>query len=110
MQKPIECTLTSEDAATRVDEWRRFMQESIDTAQVVGDDQLRLLLNPRPDVLPVAVDLARREKSCCQFFDFSIQIQEESCWLVISVPHQAAPVLADFARLLPEGLAAAPQP
>jgi hypothetical protein len=110
VQRPIECTLTSEGAAERVDEWRRFMQESIDAAQVVGDDELRLLLNPRPDVLPKAVDLAQREKSCCRFFDFSIEIKEESCWLVVSVPHQAAAVLADFAGLLPKGISAAPQP
>jgi hypothetical protein len=52
-------------------------------------------------VLADAADLARREKACCAFFEFSIAIEADGLWLSVRVPADASPILDDFARLLP---------
>ncbi len=84
METPVACTLGSEEARHRVEEWRRFFERSIDAAERVGPERLRVRLNPLPETLITAVDLALREKSCCNFFDFSIDLQLDGCWLVIA--------------------------
>jgi len=104
MSIPVACSLSAQDAATRVEEWRRFFERSIDAADQVGPLRLRVHLDPMPETLIAAVDLALREKSCCNFFDFSIELQLDGRWLVIAVPQDAAGVLAEFSRLLPPGM------
>lgn len=101
VQIPIACTLGAEQASDRVEEWRQFLECSTEAADRVASDRLRLRLNPRPETLVAAVDLARREKSCCSFFDFSIDLQLDGNWLVVCVPPEAEGVLADFSRLVP---------
>ena len=89
---PIACTLTEEDAADRVDEWRDFLATAVQS--VDGHDTFaRLLLRAGDDVLLRAVDLAEREKSCCGFFGFSVVLEDQGRWLTITVPLDAAPVL-----------------
>jgi hypothetical protein len=51
--------------------------------------------------LAAAVDLAQREKACCDFFEFAIAIESDALWLSVRVPAEASLVLDDFARLLP---------
>jgi len=51
--------------------------------------------------LAAAVDLAQREKACCDFFEFAIVIESDALWLSVRVPAEASRVLDDFARLLP---------
>jgi hypothetical protein len=104
MEIPIVCTLTPGDAYDRVSEWRDFLAGSVLSAAVVGDTELRLALDPLPESLLCAVDLSQRETACCSFFDFSLAISDSSCTLVIRVPPDAAPILRDFATLLPSGL------
>jgi hypothetical protein len=53
------------------------------------------------DELPRLVSLAQREKACCQFFDFTFEVEADSIALVIEVPGDAAPVLDEFAALSP---------
>ncbi len=106
MRIPIACTLGADDAGLRIEEWRRFFEYSVDAADMVGADRVRLRLKPSPDVLLAAVDLASREKSCCTFFDFSIDVQLDGYWLVIGVPPEATGVLADFSHLVPQNLLA----
>jgi hypothetical protein len=106
MRIPIACTLGADDAENRVEEWRRFLESSVDAADPVGAQRLRLRLKPSSLILSAAADLALREKSCCTFFDFSIDVQLDGNWLVIGVPSDAAAVLADFSHLLPGGLMA----
>jgi hypothetical protein len=104
METPVACTLGDEEARHRVEEWRRFFEESTDVAELVGRERLRVRLNPLQETLAVAVDLALREKSCCKFFDFSLDLQLDGCWLVIAVPPDAAGVLSDFSQLVPPGM------
>jgi hypothetical protein len=101
MRIPIACTLTSESAAARVEEWRRFFVESIDVAERIDDVHLRVRLNGSTQSLEAAVDLARREKVCCEFFEFSIEVEADASWLSVKVAPDASNILADFASLLP---------
>ena len=58
-------------------------------------------LKDDPAVLLAAVDLARREVTCCAFFDFSIVVESTRSWLVIEVPTDGREILAGMAALLP---------
>jgi len=52
-------------------------------------------------VVAAAVDLAQREKACCDFFEFAIGIEADALWMSVRVPAEASMILDDFARLLP---------
>jgi len=104
MEVPIACSLSPGEARDRVEEWRRLFATSIEAAETVGADLLKLRLAPSTGVVEQVVDLARREKSCCPFFDFSIAVEPAGSWLVVGVPTAAEPVLRDFAALVPEAL------
>ena len=104
MRIPIACTLTSESAAARVEEWRQFLAHSTGAAEQAGALALRVQLDGSPEALEAAVDLARREKACCAFFEFSIEVEADASWLSVKVPPDAADTLADFASLLPRPL------
>ena len=99
MRIPIACTLTPESAADRVEEWRAFFANWIEAAEK-GSGELRLRLNRSESALVLAADLAEREKACCGFFEFSIELQPEARWLVVRVPDDAAGVLDDIVALL----------
>ena len=101
---PITCSLTPESAGDRVQEWRDFFANWIDAADKRNDGELRLRLNRSENALVLAADLAEREKACCGFFDFSIELQSDERWLVVQVPDDAAGVLDGIVTLLPTGV------
>jgi hypothetical protein len=101
MRIPIACTLTPESAAARLEEWRHFLSHSTLRVERAGDLQLRVQLDDATRTLEAAVDLARREKACCGFFDFAIEVEADASWLSIRVPPDAADTLEGFASLLP---------
>jgi hypothetical protein len=96
---PIACTLTSDDASARIEEWRRFLNGPDVAGERMSCEQLRIRLGQSTEVLLVAVDLAEREKACCEFFQFSIELGPESRWLAIDVPPEAVGVIYDFESL-----------
>jgi hypothetical protein len=98
---PIACTLRGEAAENRVEEWRRFLSASVTAAERTDSQSLRLRLGPSKDVVGVAVDLAQREKACCAFFEFAIELEADSSWLRVRVPPEAVTALSDFAALVP---------
>ncbi len=101
MRIPIACTLREEAAEDRIEEWRRFLSASVTAVEKTGSQSLRLRLGPSKDVVGAAVDLAQREKACCPFFEFAIELEADSSWLRVRVPPEAASVLSDFAALVP---------
>lgn len=103
---PIACTLTADDAGDRVEEWRAFLASDIEAVDGRPPDA-RLRLREGDDVLLRAVDLAEREKSCCSFFRFSVQLDEGRRWLRVEVPEDASAILGDLLSLVP---AAEPAP
>jgi hypothetical protein len=101
MRVPIACTLTAEELPDRIDEWRTFMASSVVDTERPAGTRLRLRLEPSERTLVRAADLAQRERACCGFFDFSIDVQTDALWLVVRVPDEAAGILDDFAGLAP---------
>jgi hypothetical protein len=101
MRVPIACTLTVEGLADRIEEWRGFLAGSVAASVRTSGEQLRVQLTPSTTVLARAVDLAQREKACCAFFDFSIEIETDALWLSVRVPPGASSILDDLASLLP---------
>jgi hypothetical protein len=97
---PIACTLTADAAGDRVEEWRQFLAQCTGAVERMSPERLRMRLNDSPGTLEVAVDLARREKACCAFFDFSIEVEADALWLSARVPAEASNILDDFASLL----------
>jgi hypothetical protein len=98
---PIACTLTAEAAHDRVDEWRQFFARRVTATESTDQQEFRFRLEASTQALCDAVDLAQREKACCTFFEFSIQVETKACWLVVRVPLEASAVLADFVGLVP---------
>jgi hypothetical protein len=98
---PIACTLATDDASDRIEEWRRFLNRSDVVADRTSGEQLRIRLGPLKEDLLAAVDLAERERACCEFFQFSVELGPESRWLVVGVPPEAIGILDDFQELLP---------
>ena len=94
VEVPIACTLDGDAAGDRLEEWRAALavvdevqvSEQVARLRMPGDDEAFLRL----------VDLAEREKQCCAFFEFSIDLDGERRWLRIGVPEEAAGILTAF--------------
>ena len=105
---PIACSLSQGELADRVDEWQEFFALHVDAAHH-EDNVLRLRLRDGDrdgdDVaLLAAVSLAAREKACCPFFSFAVDVEVTERWLRVTVPDGAGEVLDEFAGLLPATL------
>jgi hypothetical protein len=97
---PIACSLAVDDSEERIREWRTFLRDSVVSAERRGY-VLRLGLEKSDHVLLTAVDLASREKACCPFFEFSVEIEPTARTFRVEVPPDAGQVLDDLAALLP---------
>jgi hypothetical protein len=98
---PIACTLSAVDARDQLDEWRALLAtEAVETRRV-APTELLIRLRDHPARMGEIVSLARREKACCPFFDFSLRIEPDAVSLSISVPDDGIPVLDTFAALGP---------
>jgi hypothetical protein len=94
---PIACTLAADDRVERGEEWRTLAHELVIDRDRVSRKRLRLRLDPeRPDVLAVAIGLARREMACCGFFEFTFVLAAAETWLEIAVPPDASGILDTF--------------
>ena len=104
MRIPIACTLTADDQPGRLDEWRSFFATQVAAVELPAPDRARLRLADGSAAVLAAADLAQREKQCCGFFEFAIELGAQGRWLSVGVPAEAAPVLADLVDLLPARL------
>jgi hypothetical protein len=99
MRVPIACTLTAERAADRVEEWRLALGDAV--THMSRPEPTRLVMRVGSDTAQIAilVELARREKQCCEFFDFAFQVGADDVTFEVSVPEDAIAVLDGFAEL-----------
>lgn len=95
---PIACSLSVDDAASRVEEWQRFLADCVVEVERTGASG-RLRLRDDDDAVLIATDLARREKACCAFFEFRLALLPEGVWLEVDGPPEAAPVLDELLRV-----------
>lgn len=96
---PITCTLEADDASLRSAEWRRFLADNVaEIERSATSVRLRLKEDDGGNVL-VVVDLARREKACCAFFDFRLVPLPEAVWLEVDAPLEAVAILDELVNL-----------
>jgi len=89
---PIACTLSEADKTTRGDQWRQFVVANVvEVARL--DASVRMRLRSGDDVILSTVDLARREKACCAFFQFRLELSPDAIWLEIRAPVEASAIL-----------------
>jgi len=87
---PIACTLATDEMGERAAEWREFVTQNVVARARPTSNVARLRLRDGDEAALAAIDLARREKKCCAFFNFSIEPQPDATWLVIEAPDEAA--------------------
>jgi hypothetical protein len=106
---PIACSLAAGALGDRVAEWQTVLRTTVTASDRSDPHHLRLHLQPSLDADRIGqlVGLAGREKACCPFFDFSLDIGADTLQLVVRVPtgEEAAAALDAFATL-----ASAPKP
>jgi hypothetical protein len=94
-ETPIACTLTASEKTARGDEWRLFLATTV-AESIRTETSVRMRLIDGDDVILHTVDLARREKDCCAFFEFRLELLTEAIWLEVGVPAEAASLLDIF--------------
>jgi DNA-binding transcriptional MerR regulator len=87
---PIACTLGSQSMRGRLDEWQRLL-EHVEHREPI-DDGLRATFAPSAP-LGELIRLAAAEQDCCQFFTFTITIDNRGVALEVRAPHDALPIL-----------------
>lgn len=88
---PIACSLDADDRVLRGKEWHEFLDRSVAASERRGSG-VRLRLKDEAAVL-AAIDLSRREKACCSFFEFRLELLPEAVWLEVTAPDEAASAL-----------------
>ena len=97
---PIACTLSADGVVERVGEWRDFLASMVQTIEATPNRAVVHLINDDQAVL-MAASLAEREKACCAFFEFSLDVAASGTDLHIAVPAEAEPILAGLLALRP---------
>jgi hypothetical protein len=93
-------TGATDTLAERMDEYRRLFTQSL-VGRSRAPDSIRFRFRAGPGVEDWVRDLARREKACCAFFDFTIGADGHEVWWEARVADDEAArqVLAGFYRL-----------
>jgi hypothetical protein len=100
---PIACTLKADEVVHRLAEWKAVFSRVIGSVDYHESGATLTLLGGSESLLTIT-ELAEREKACCSFFFFSIELDGVETRLVIDVPTEAEPVLTELLTLLPEHL------
>ena len=108
---PVACTLTGTPGAfaERMAEYRRLFQDHL-TGRSRTAPGIRFRFRAAPGVEEWVRDLARREKACCAFFDFTVTAAgQEIRWdAAVADDEPARQALDEFYRL-PDSLGAGDQ-
>jgi hypothetical protein len=100
---PIACTLNGDEVVHRLVEWKAVLSRVVGSADYHENGATLTLLGGSEPLLTIT-DLAEREKACCSFFLFSIELDGVETRLHIDVLPEAEPVLTELLTLLPEHL------
>jgi len=99
---PIACTLTVDAAVDRVAEWKELLSTAVDRVDHDANHATLTMLGTKD--LVAVTELAERERLCCSFFQFSIEVDETETRLHIVVPSEAEPILKELLTLAPSHL------
>ena len=108
---PVACTLTGTPGAfaERMAEYQRLFQEYLAGRSRTGPG-IRFRFRAEPGVEDWVRDLARREKACCGFFDFTVSTDgQEIRWDATVADDEAARQALDEFYRLPATLRAGDQ-
>jgi hypothetical protein len=95
---PEDCTLPTADQPLRVDEFEALFAEAVQSVEAASPTLVRLVLDGSGAVEARARDLAARETSCCSFFAFDFDHDDEGRLLMsVSVPETHAEILRALA-------------
>jgi hypothetical protein len=100
VQIPIACTLSADTARTQLREWSDLLATAAVAGRRTSPTEVIFELAEQMDHLPELVALARREKQCCTFFRFTLEIEPDAVELRISVPAEASAALDGFQDLI----------
>ncbi|MGH3733525.1 MAG: hypothetical protein ACRDVC_09170 [Acidimicrobiales bacterium] len=89
---PIACTLGSDAASGRIEEWRALLVGDVLEA-VRTSTSVRFRLRSNDEAVLRSIELSRREKACCAFFDFRLVVLSNSIWLEVEAPEDADSIL-----------------
>jgi hypothetical protein len=89
---PIACSLNASGQVVRADEWRQLKRKAI--TRELTDDGARLTFAPGTVAATEIADLVAREATCCQFFNFRLEITAQQLVLTVAAPHDAKDVVA----------------
>lgn len=92
---PIACSLAAGDAKDRIGEWSTLLNTHVVKVERTSSSA-RLRLRDDSEAILVAIDLAQREKECCDFFEFRLLILANAVWLEVEVPGAADVSLDDL--------------
>jgi len=99
---PVACDMTGapDTPAERMDEYRRLFSQSL-LGRSRAPDRISFRFRADPGVEDWVRDLARREKACCAFFDFTVDADgREVRWEArVAADEAARQMLAGFYRL-----------
>jgi len=87
---PIACTLTGDEQAGRVEQWRQLLAGA-DVDVIAGGLRFQLAA----DLAGRVAELAAAEQRCCAFFEFAMRLQGGGLQFEVRAPAQAAPLLAE---------------
>ncbi len=91
MKVPIACNLSAEDASGQLDEWQQLLAEF--PGKRLSPTELVVPITGSPSAVASIIGLAQREKTCCPFFDFSLQVEVDGVALRVMVPEDAISIL-----------------
>ena len=91
VEVPIACNLSAEGTTSQLEEWRQLLAEFPGVRLSPTHLVVRFAVGPGT-VAPI-IALAQREKACCPFFDFSLQVEADAVVLHVSVPEDATSIL-----------------
>ena len=100
---PIACTLNADEVALRLAEWEAVLSTVVESIDYQESGATLTLLRGSEPLLTIT-DLAEREKACCPFFLFSIELDGVEARLQIDIPAGAEAILTGLLALLPEHL------
>ena len=99
MRQPIPsaCSLSSGQREDRELEFRDLAASAL-LASERTPAGIRLRFDPAPAVRARVMELVRKEKECCPFFDFRLEASLAEFSLQVSAPPEAEPMLDELLR------------
>ena len=92
-ERHISCTLGPDDGETRLREWQELLTDNVECVRRICPTRVELVLRDDPEVILGAVDLGRREQSCCAFLHVALDLRGHEVLLVLTAPDEADVVL-----------------